>query len=262
MIRLLISLYCYWFMHGAMAATATIATASNFKETMNELITQFEQSQPHQLRQVNAASGILFNQIRHGAPFDALLAADSRYPLALEQQGLGVSGSRFTYAIGALVLVSTSPLPNMTEPTAEAFRSVLAGTLASGGKIAMAHPNTAPYGRAAQQVLHYLQIAPDHQMQLVRAHNINQSFQFVATGNAALGFAARSQLAASASQLSATNSTALYYWPVPTSWHQPIRQQAILLQSAQHNLAAVSFLHFLTTEEAQIIIRRHGYNTP
>ncbi|MEE8056329.1 MAG: molybdate ABC transporter substrate-binding protein [Pseudomonadales bacterium] len=257
-------LYLCFFLQQAIAATATIATASNFKIAMNELTAIFETDHPHQLRQINASSGVLYNQISHGAPFDVLLAANSRYPSELENQGAGVTGSRFTYAEGNLVLVFSKtfsknlaiPSPNLavnlSTNTEQAFINALKTTLNGGGKVAIANPDTAPYGIAAQQTLKQLRLWKDRQSQWVRGANIAQCFQFVATGNASLGLVALAQV----------QHTDLDYWRVPNHWHQPIRQQAILLQSGQHNPAALEFLAFLKTPKAKTIIRRHGYSAP
>lgn len=254
MTRLSAALCCLLLANSAMAATATIATAANFKLTMTELISQFQSQQPHHLRQVNASSGVLFNQISHGAPFDVFLAANSRYPTALAEQGYADSNSLFTYAEGKLVLASTTPLDNSPARRQPNIADLLSQALQAGKKIAIANPETAPYGIAARQALQHLNLWQHHQPQLVRGNNAAQSVQFVATGNVSFGLVALSQ---------AQNPLiGLFYWPIPATWYQPIRQQAILLQSAQHNPAATAFLDFLKSREAKAIIRRHGYNTP
>lgn len=234
--------------HGA---TATIATASNFKSTMDELIPLYQQHYPHSVRQVNASSGVLFNQIVFGAPFDLFLSADARYPTALQQRMSGI-GKATTYAIGKLVMVvndNNKPPPIVSETAVINTLSTLTG------KIAIANPDIAPYGLAAHQVIAHLGLWDSLQSRLIRGNNVGQAFQFIATKNATLGFVAQSQ--------------ALYFkteelsiWPLPISWYQPIRQQAILLQSGQQNPAARSFLEFLTTADAQSIIRKHGYLSP
>ncbi len=255
--------YCvlpYLFLiQAATAEMATIATASNFKAAMDELIYHFQQHFPHQLRQTNASSGVLFNQISYGAPFDVFLAANSYYPKLLADQGQAFSDSRYTYAHGKLVLLSTSPLEISSSKSQQAVTNILTTALSNGDKIAIANPDTAPYGIAAQQALDHLGLWQNHQAQLVRGNNVGQSFQFVATGNVAFGFAALSQLNALTAQ---QQHSALYAWPLPEHWYQPIRQQAILLQSGKDNPAAVAFLDFLTSNEAKSIIRRHGYSAP
>ena len=257
--QLITTLYLCLFLQQATAATATIATASNFKVAMNALIAAFEAQQPHQLRQINASSGVLFNQITHGAPFDVLLAADRRYPLELEKRGLGITASRFTYAEGKLVLVASQAFSNTLAshktPATTAtdkpltFQQALTAALSNNSKIAIANPTTAPYGMAAQQTLEQLKLWQQHPLQWVKGANIAQSLQYVVTGNASLGFVARAQL----------QSLELDYWSIPEHYYQPIRQQAILLQFGQHNPAATAFLDFLKSSEAKAIIRHQGY---
>lgn len=242
------------------AATATIATASNFKMAMQELVALFEASSEHRFRQVNASSGVLYNQIIHGAPFDLYLAANSNYPTLLAERGQGIAASQFTYAQGKLVLaftnrsLATASLSNGQGDKA-AFQQLLTDTLAAGEKIAIAHPDIAPYGIAGQQTLAHLELWQASQGQLVRGNNVSQSLQFVATGNSALGFVALSQL------LALPTGLALDYWRVPEHWYQPIRQQAILLQSGQQNPAALAFMDYLKSPAAQTIIQRSGYST-
>jgi len=249
------------------ASVATIATASNFRWAMSDLINAFEASHPHQLQQVNASSGILFNQITFGAPFDVMLSANSRYPQQLEQLNLAVPESRFTYAEGKLVLAFNDTMQAIPcsfsndkhLPTAilSCFTAALTTVRQQRSKLAVANPDIAPYGIAAQQALQHLGLWDVTRQHLVRGSNVGQAYQFVATGNTAAGFVALSQMSALQNQA----SDSLAYWRVPENWYQPIRQQAILLQSGKKNLAALSFLVFLKTGEAKDIIERHGYTT-
>ena len=231
----------------APAASAVIATASNFQPAMKDLVKVFHAQQPHQLVISAASSGVLFNQISQGAPFDVLLSADTSYPKKVGQQGLGDDSSRFTYALGQLALVSHSDISNI-DP-----KQYLAQLLNNKGRIAIANTATAPYGIAAQQALETLQLWPVPPKQLISGSNVGQAFQFVATKNTDVGFVALSQ-----AQLLAQNSS-LNFLTIPQAWYQPIQQQAILLQSGQHNPAALAFLAFLKTEQAKAIIQDHGY---
>ena len=258
MARFIAALWCCFVLHGAAAATATIASASNFRMAMDELTVLFTQRYPYQLRHSYASSGVLFNQISHGAPFDVFLSADSHYPITLADNGMAVAESRFTYAEGKLVLVSSKPLTGGTVVDRGTITAALNAVFGNGGKVAIANPDIAPYGIAAKQALSYLELWRNNQSKLVRATNVGQSFQFVATGNAAIGFAALSQLQRPQHKAIA----ALHYWPIPGHWYQPIRQQAILLQSAGNNPAAIAFMDFLTTDDAKAVIQRHGYATP
>ncbi len=227
----------------ANADTATIATAANFKPTLQRLAAVFEQQTPHQLTLVGASTGTLFNQIRQGAPFDLLLAADSERPARLEQLGFAIAGSRFTYAEGRLALIGY-PAGRDLNPA-----SLRAELTTGRGKLAIANPNTAPYGLAARQALEALALWPLAQGRLVRANNIAQAFQYVDSGNASLGLVAYAQVIHSPRA----------HWLLPARQYQPIRQQAILLQFGHRNQAAIDFMHFLTSPPAKDIIRHHGY---
>ncbi len=239
----------------SMAASATVAVASNFQRTFTALATEFKRQSNHDLRAIISSTGVLFNQITHGAPFDVLLAADSLHPIKLEKKGFAVSGSRFTYGLGRLALVLFSQTKQSTRKDVVVNKQRYIDQLAATtGKIAIANPKIAPYGIAAKQTLEYLRMWQSVQPRIVMGANIAQSFQFVATGNAESGFSALSQALA--------NETSLSYWTVPIDWHQPILQQAILLQSGKNNVAAIDFLAFLKKQIAITIIKSHGYNIP
>ncbi len=228
------------------AETLTAAVAANFTGTMQKLIPIFEQQTGHQIRASYGSTGKLYAQIRQGAPFDVFLAADRERPELLEQQELGVTGSRFTYARGRLVLWSRS---------ADAFQDPEAYLAASAGpRLAIGNPRTAPYGVAAMEVLEALGLADTVQPRLVRGDSIAQTFQFVATGNAEAGFVALAQLRAWDGDSGAS-------WVVPASLHQPIDQQAILLARSEYPEAARAWLDFLVSNEAREIIEKDGYDT-
>lgn len=233
------------------ADTATIAVASNFKPTLALLVAKFETQSEHRLRVVSTSTGVLFNQIKHGAPFDLLLAADNTHPMLLEQQGLGVKGSRFTYATGGLALVFNDNSQQLFGKASIDENFIVDIINQSKGKIAIANPKLAPYGLATQRVLSKLGLWETLQPRLVLGSNIAQSFQFVATANATVGFIALTQAINSKVQLN--------YWAIPDKWHLPIRQQAILLQSGNENRAAVEFVTFLKTSAAKAIINHNGY---
>ncbi len=265
--RLVLTLICCLWAGSSLAALGTIATSSNFKRAMVDLIEEFERSHPHQLRQVNASSGVLFNQITMGAPFDVMLSANSYYPQQLVSLGFAPPESRFTYAEGKLVLafsknnssIRCSFVNGHTVSTAdrECFVAAITGIHQRHSRLAVANPDFAPYGIATRQTLQHLGLWESTSQQRVTGSNVGQTYQFVATGNSAAGFVALSQLVQAADQ----RGQSLDYWPVPESWYQPIRQQAILLQSGLDNPAALSFLAFLQTDRAKAIIQRHGYAT-
>jgi molybdate transport system substrate-binding protein len=223
----------------------TVAVASNFATAAAEVSAAFHDETGYRLRLSMASTGKLYAQIINGAPFDVLLAADRERPIRLEEADHGVAGTRFTYAIGELVLWSRRT---------DDCRASLEGL--GTGRIAIANPDTAPYGSAAREFLINAGLWEQVERRLVIGENIVQALQFVATGNAELGFIARAQLHAPALP-DATCS-----WPVPPSTHAPIEQQAVLLARAVSNTTAKRFLGFLRSDAARVIIRRHGYRLP
>ena len=223
----------------------TVAVASNFSTTATELSTAFQAETGYRLRLSMASTGKLYAQIVNGAPFDVLLAADGDRPRRLEASGVGVKGTRFTYAIGELVLWSRRT---------DDCRASLEGP--GTGRIAIANPATAPYGSAAREFLETTGLWEQVASRLVIGENIAQALQFVATGNAELGFIARAQLRNPALP------DATCAWPVPPATHAPIEQQALQLSRAVSSTAARQFLEFLRSDTARMIIWRHGYRLP
>ncbi len=222
---------------------ARIAVASNFTAVARELVDAFEASHRYRVRLSFGSTGKLYTQIYNGAPFDAFLAADEERPARAENEGLAVTGSRFTYATGKLALWSGR----------SGSGDALLQQLQDGNyqRLAIANPRIAPYGSAAQEVMR--QIAQeDASARLVYGENIAQTYQFVATGNADLGFVALSQVV-----LRPEGSA----WVVPETYYTPIRQQAVLLKSGAGSDAARAFLAYLQQDSALAIIRRHGYGT-
>jgi len=233
----------------AIAEPVTVAVASNFTTTMHDLITRFEAESGHSVRVSSASTGVLYAQITNGAPFDVLLAADAERPRLLETSGHGVTGSRFTYAIGHLVLWSRNPA--LTGGNCQ-------GRLEDLGqqRLAIANPDTAPYGAAARETLMDLNLWERVQSQLVVGRNITQTLQFVASGNASLGFIAANQT------LDKRLPDASCSWQVPSEMHHAIEQQAILLRRAADNTVASDFLSFLRNAAGRAIIEQNGYTVP
>ena len=229
----------------ALAKELRIAVASNFLLPLKELSRKFKESTGHKVVVISGSTGKLYAQIKQGAPFDILLAADSLRPELLEKEGIGVPGSRFTYAVGRLALWSadsTLPLNNDLQVlNNKNFRY-----------LAIANPKTAPYGKAAEQVLRKKGFWEQIQNRLVRGENISQTFQFVMTGNADIGFIALSQLR--------KNQGLGFSWIVPQEWHDPIQQQCILLKRAKTNKAAQQFLNFVKSNRIQKQIESYGYS--
>jgi molybdate transport system substrate-binding protein len=221
-----------------------VAVASNFLSPLKKIAKRYKQDTGDRLILISGSTGKLYAQARHGAPFDVLLAADSKRPTLLEREGVGVIGTRFTYAVGRLVLWSL-----------ELGRVRGKESLAqmSKGKLAIANPKTAPYGRAAKQVLEGLGLWKKLQPSLVWGENIAQTLQFVATSNASIGFVAKSQVEDPLFKLKGSR------WEVPIDMHEPISQQAILLNSGLANSSAKQFLKYLHSPVAKKIIRSYGF---
>lgn len=228
----------------AYAETATIAVAANFKMAMERLVTDFEAQTGHKVAIAYGSSGKLYAQILRGAPFDAFFSADVAKPDALEREGEVVDGSRFSYAVGALVLwardESLTPGPDWLRQ-------------GSYRRIALANPRLAPYGAAALQALTALDLVAVTQRRWVQGENVAQTYQFVATGNAEAGFIARSQL----------RDTALSsVWQVPEALHDPITQDAVLLKRGAGNSAAKALLRFVQSASGVRTIVSSGYSVP
>jgi len=229
----------------ASAGEIKIAVASNFADTMTALVSSFETATSHTVIPVFGSTGKHYAQIVNGAPFAIFLAADVRRPELLEEKGLALPGSRFTYAVGRLVLWSR--MEDFVDPegvilTKDRFRH-----------LAIANPKLAPYGEAAHEVLMALGLQKKLDQYLVSGENISQTFQFVQTGNAELGFVALSQVIRPGEKERGSS------WLVPPNLHHPIEQQAVLLVDSK---PARAFLEFLTGSTAQEIIRHHGYTVP
>lgn len=206
------------------------------------LAEQFELLQPHEIELVFGSSARFYAQVRNGAPFDAFLSADLEKPRLLAEEGLAAADSLRAYAIGRLVLWTV-------EPSLEIGSESL--TANGGGKIALANPRLAPYGLAARETIDNLGLGDQLADSLITGENISQAYQFVATGNAPLGFVALSQVGRNGVIEQGSG------WLVPAELHAPIRQYAVLLTT--DNAAAGAFLEFLRGPEARRIIQSFGY---
>ncbi|MFT7243341.1 MAG: molybdate transport system substrate-binding protein [Candidatus Azotimanducaceae bacterium] len=226
-----------------LAAHVHIAVASNFSAPIKQLTTEFEIASGHKVTLSFGSSGKFYAQIQHGAPFDVFLSADQSKPAALEEQGMIVPTSRFTYAIGALALWSSQ------RDLVDQSGAILASQ--NFNKIALANPRLAPYGAAALEVLEALKLRAATESKWVQGENIAQTFQFVSSGNADLGFVAVSQIIGIGEIESA--------WIVPSEYYQPIRQDAVLLPRAESNDAAKAFMVFLQGSRAKKVIESYGY---
>ena len=226
----------------ALAADTQVAVAANFTEPAKEIAAAFAVRTGHHAILSVGSSGQFYTQVTQGAPFEVFLSADADRPKRMEQEGLGMPGTRFTYAAGRLVLWSKTP--GLVDDK---------GAVLSRGtfhKLSIADPTAAPYGAAAIQTMTRMGAYARLQPRIVKGSSITQAYQFVDTGAAELGFVALSQV---------INVPGGSRWVVPASNHAPIAQQAILLFKGDKNPAARAFIQFLKGPEALAIIRRYGY---
>ena len=223
-------------------AEVQVAVAANFTEPAKEIAAAFKRSTGNDAVLSFGSSGTFYTQIAHGAPYEVFLSADNERPAKAEQDGLAVPGSRFTYAIGTLALYSTTP--GLVDRNGAVLRH---GTFA---KLAIADPALAPYGTAAMETMARMGLGASLAPRIVKGSSITQTYQFVATGAAELGFVAYSQI---------VNVPGGSRWIVPGKFHTPIEQQAVLLKTGAADKAAIGFMAFLKSPAARAIIRRYGY---
>lgn len=225
-----------------------VAVAANFAGPMGPLSEAFEEATGIKVSISVGASGKFYAQIRQAAPFDVLLSADVLTVQKLVDEGLANPTEHFTYAIGQLAL--WSPKPGLFEDEAQAIARLKAGDFS---RLAMANPAVAPYGVAAQAVLTRLGLTQAWRSKRVQGQSIGQAYQFVASGNVALGFVALSQIQINDQPIAGS------VWLPPLDWYAPIKQDAALLTATQNPDAAKAFLVFLRGPQARAIIEGFGY---
>ena len=244
--RYIISLLTAALISGAaFAGEVQVAVAANFTAPVQEIAAKFEQDTGHKAVLSFGATGKFYAQIRNGAPFEILLSADDETPARLEKEGASVPGTRFTYATGRLVLWSAK------NGYVDGKGNVLKGGAFS--HISIANPKTAPYGAAAMQTLTKMGVLASIKPKIVQGENISQAYQFVASGNAELGFVALSQVYKNG------KLTAGSAWYVPAELHDPIKQDGVILQKGRDNAAAAAFMKYLKGAKAKAIIKSYGY---
>lgn len=229
----------------AHADEVQVAVAANFAEPMKQIAAEFEKDTGHKAMLTFGATGKFYAQISHGAPFEVLLAADEETPLKLEKELLAAPGTRFTYAIGKLVLWSAST--GYVDSRGDILKK------STFKHLALANPKTAPYGTAAMATLQQLGVLNSIQPRIVQGENIAQTHQFVATGNAELGFVALSQVFKDGKVRSGSA------WIVPDKLYPPIRQDAVVLAKGRNKPATTALAHYLKTDKARAIIKSYGY---
>lgn len=245
LVRYVLSFCLIVFSTNVASETLRLAVASNFDPAMTALAKRFKARTGHTLLLSVGSTGKHYAQIIHGAPFDIFFAADIKRPALLEQQRIAVPNTRFTYAIGKIVLWSPR----------QGYVDAKGAVLETGNfrRLAMANPKLAPYGSAARQVLKNRQQWSALTPRIVRGENIAQTYQFVKTGNAELGFVALSQIKRPGHPPTGS------YWSIPLTAYPPIKQQAVLINDSA---TARQFLAFMRTHEALNIIHEYGYDTP
>lgn len=229
----------------ARAEEVSVAVAANFSAPMQRIAVEFEKATGHKAQLVSGSTGKFYAQIKSGAPFQLLLAADDETPAKLVKEGDGVPGSQFTYAVGKLVL--WSPTPGFVDDKGEVLK---AGKFAH---LALANPKLAPYGFAATETLKALGLADALQPRLVIGESITQAQQFVVSGNAELGFIAFSQIHKDGKLIDGS------YWLVPAKHYTPIRQDAVVLAKGKGSAAVEALAGFLKSDKARAIIKSYGY---
>jgi len=229
------------FTCSCLAETVHVAVAANFTNAAKDIAKAFREKTGHEVILSFGASGLLYTQIKEGAPFHVFLSADKEFTQKLVEDNFGVATSRFTYAIGTLVLWSKKSDIILNEQV-----------LKNGqfSRISIANPAIAPYGSAAIEVMTALKVYDSLKSRLVRGNSISQAFQFIDTGNAEIGFVALSQIIDRKDGI---------FWQIPQNLYTQIRQEAILLKSAEQNSAAKEFLVFLNGSAAHDLIRKYGY---
>ncbi len=232
---------------GAGAEQIRVAVATNFAAPMKQIALLFERQSGHRLALSSGATGALFAQISNGAPFDVLLAADEQTPIRLGREGLALQASRFTYAVGKLVLWSAQK--DLVDGAGDVLKR------GDFKHLALASPALAPYGAAAEQTLHRLGLLGMLRPKFVVGQSIGQAYSFVATGNAELGFVSLSQVLENGVVRNGS------FWIVPAKLHDALRQDAVLLLHGRDKPAATALLAFLKSPDSKAVLHAYGYES-
>lgn len=244
--RLVVALGAGLLACAAQAGEVQVAAAANFTAPMQAIAAQFEKDTGHKLNISFGSTGKFYSQIHNGAPYEVFLSADATTPEKLEKEGATVAGSRFTYAIGKLVLWSAKP--GYVDEQGEVLKK------AEFQHLALPNPKLAPYGAAAIEVMRGMGLLEAAQPKFVLGENLPQAYQFVVSGNAELGFLALAQIMKDGKLIEGST------WLVPADKYAPIRQDAVALAGAAKNPAATALLEYLKSEKARETIRSFGYD--
>jgi molybdenum ABC transporter, periplasmic molybdate-binding protein len=235
---------------GARADEVQVAVAANFTAPMQKIAALFAQDTGHKAVLSFGSTGKFYAQIKNGAPFEVLLTADDETPVRLEQEGAALAGSHFTYAIGKLVLWSAQP--GVVDAAGEVLRR------GNFTHLAIANPKLAPYGAAGIEAMQALGVYDALAPKIVQAENIGQAYQFIASGNAQLGFVAYAQVLDEQGQFKGGSM-----WMVPAKLYRPIRQDAVVLTKGtaggQPKPAVAALMQYLRGDKARAVIQTYGY---
>ena len=230
----------------AVAGEVKVAVAANFIEPMKEIAANFEKTGDYKVVLSSGSTGKFYAQIKNGAPFDMLLAADDETPAKLEEEGLSVKGHKFTYAIGKLALWSAQD--NFVDNEGNVLKTQ------KFEHLAVASPKLAPYGLAAYETMTKLGLLETLTPKFVQGENIGQTYQFVVSGNAELGFVALSQIFKDGKLKSGSA------WIVPSDLYNAIKQDAVLLNTGKDNATAKALMEYLKSDEAHKVMSAYGYS--
>jgi molybdate transport system substrate-binding protein len=244
--RTVITLTLLLFGQASWSATVLVAVAANFSKPMTEIVSQFEKATGHSVKLSFGSSGKFVSQLENGGPFEVLVSADEKGPEKLEQAGLTVPNTRFVYALGKLVLWSSKP--NFVDDKGKILMT------SNFKHLALADPKVAPYGAAAIDVLKKMKLLEKLQPLFVQGENIAQTYQFISTANAELGFLALSQVIENGKIVGGSS------WIIPDNLHAPIRQGAVLMKKGAENPAARALIDYLKSIPALAIINKYGYD--
>ena len=244
--RTVITLVLLLFGQASWSATVLVAVAANFSKPMTEIVSQFEKATGHSAKLSFGSSGKFVSQLENGGPFEVLLSADEKGPEKLEQAGLTAPNTRFVYALGKLILWSATP--NFVDDEGKILMT------SNFKHLALADPKVAPYGAAAIDVLKKMKLLEKLQPLFVQGENIAQTYQFISTANAELGFLALSQVIESGKIVGGSS------WIIPDNLHAPIRQSAVIMKKGAENPAARALIDYLKSIPALAIIKKYGYD--
>lgn len=235
--RLVIALLCLFCLPVQATEHLRIAVAANLLPVMERMADRYQRETGITLQLAGGSTGAFYEQIRRGAPFDLFYAADAERPALLTEAGIGQPAR--PYACGRLALWTPGHAPDLHQ--------------LPPGRIAIAQPDTAPYGRAAQQALQHAGRWAAEQPDVVYGQDIGQAFQFVASGNAVAGLVALSQLRAA-------GIDAGQFRVIPVDHHAPLIQARLVLAEGERGAAATAFAEWFDRQHD--ILDDFGYARP